>query len=251
MKKLALALVAALPLAFASCGDDDKDLTLDQSALNLNYQAEATLKASESKCTWSSSNPFVASVDDKGNVKAEHVGVAVITATKDGATAKCNVTVNATNNNFEFPIMSWGSTVEAIKGAVSSSNFNLASSSADALVYSTKNAADGYPFYAYLFENNALYASQFTVTEAMDTQYDLEGWLEQYYKEAYFDNDMMAQIYMNANTAADATVSVAYGPDEDGDWYAIFVDQSDNTRSSSDIKAAVAKAKAVVKEAKN
>lgn len=219
MKKLALALVAALPLAFASCGDDDaSDLTLNQSSVTLDYNAETTLKASEKNCTWTSSNPFVATVDNDGVVKAAHVGTAVITATKDGNTVKCNVTVNATNNNFTLPEMNWGAKIDAIRPLYTAFDELKVG---DSYIFSTKNAT-GLPMYTYTFNDNLLVLSQLTVSEEEDASKDLQGFLDQRYKLYEQNDQLQAYIYTDANTMSEGTLYIAYGPDDEGDWYVNF-----------------------------
>lgn len=216
MKKFVLMLAAALPLAFASCGDDnDEVLTLDQTSATMNYNAEMTLKASEKNCTWESTNPFVATVDGNGKVEAEHVGEAVIIATdKNGNQAKCNIVVNATNNNFAMPIITWGSKLDDVKAAVSKDFaglvLNEGASDANTLAYTT---GDTFPFYVYSFVNNGLKASSLTVTEAMDSEQDLEGYLEQRYEE--YGETEYGYLYMNAENRDKATILVEYGYDPD------------------------------------
>ena len=79
-------------------------ISLDQKSLTLAKGAEATLNAAltpadaDSTITWSSSNEDVATVDDEGNVTAVDRGTAVITATANGHSASCNVTVNVPLN---------------------------------------------------------------------------------------------------------------------------------------------------------
>lgn len=240
MKKLALALVAALPLAFASCGDDDaSDLTLDQSSVTLDYNAETTLKASEKNCTWTSSNPFVATVDNDGVVKAAHVGTAVISATKDGNTVKCNVTVNATNNNFTLPEMNWGAKIDAIRPLYTAFD---ELKDGNYYMFATKNAS-GLPMYTYEFDTTTggLVLSQLTVAAAEEE--DFFYFIEQRYQyyDTTEDND---DIYLNANTMSEATLYIKYGTDKDDDAYAVF-QPMDATRA--DVHSYDAKAKAAVK----
>ena len=56
-------------------------------------QLKATVKGTSSKVSWKSSDPKIASVDSNGKVKASMAGTAAITATVNGKSASCAVTV--------------------------------------------------------------------------------------------------------------------------------------------------------------
>ena len=73
---------------------DKTDLTLD---VNDTEKLTATVKpdnATTKTVTWKSDNEGVAIVDNSGNVTAKAAGTATITATVDGKSASCKVTVN-------------------------------------------------------------------------------------------------------------------------------------------------------------
>lgn len=80
-----------------------KTMTLDQTSLALTEGQTSKLTtsftpsyASNSTVTWKSTNPNIASVDDKGNVSARLSGTVTITATSgDGPVAQCKITVTA------------------------------------------------------------------------------------------------------------------------------------------------------------
>ena len=76
-------------------------VTLDQTALTLNVNEKAKLNetvkpddATTKTVTWKSDKPEIAEVDNNGNVTAKAAGTATITATADGKSASCKVTVN-------------------------------------------------------------------------------------------------------------------------------------------------------------
>ena len=72
---------------------DQTDLTLDA---NGTAKLTATVKpddATTKTVTWKSDNEGVATVDNEGNVTAKAAGTATITATADGKSASCKVTV--------------------------------------------------------------------------------------------------------------------------------------------------------------
>ena len=73
---------------------DKTDLTLD---VNGTAKLNATVKpddATNKTVTWKSDNEGVAIVDNNGNVTAKAAGTATITATVDGKSVSCKVTVN-------------------------------------------------------------------------------------------------------------------------------------------------------------
>ena len=91
------------PLSLIGVGTNVGRVTLDKSSLNLKFGESRTLKATvypeyalNKNVSWTSSNPSVATVDQKGVVKAVGGGTCEITVvTEDGAkTAKCTVTVS-------------------------------------------------------------------------------------------------------------------------------------------------------------
>lgn len=211
MKKFALMLVMALPFVFASCGDDNDGITLDKTSVEINFGGTATVKASEKGCTYSSSNPFVATVDKDGEITAVHAGTATIKATsKDGAEASCEVTVKATNNNFELPILDWGATLASVKSQVT--GLKLEVEDAETLGYTTNG---GFPMYVYGFANDALKASTLSVSEEMDTEKDLEAFLKQRY--ALVGEDETSYTYADAENLTSANVAVIYGYDEESE----------------------------------
>lgn len=217
MKKTALMLSLALPFVLASCGDDNNEepvkVTLDQTSVAIDFDGTATLKASEKDCIWESSNDFVATVDNKGVIKAMHAGEAVITVTKGESSAKCNVVVNATNNNFTTPLLNWGETSSWVKANVPASlNLTLLQEDATTLVYTTSG---NFPIYIYNFGEKGLNGSTLSVSEKMDEDQDLEGFLKQRY--ALVAEDDTSYTYADANTLSDANVAIVYGYDSESE----------------------------------
>ena len=75
-----------------------ESIALNKSSLELNYQESETLTADKSEglgdITWTSSNPWVATVDNNGLVTAVGGGTATITATAGTVSDTCEVLVN-------------------------------------------------------------------------------------------------------------------------------------------------------------
>ena len=105
-----LHLSAAICLLMQSCtpevtelnytpGDTELEIEISKENITIREGFTASLSAtirpwSQSKAiTWTSSNPDVATVDDSGKITAVAIGETVITASCEGGTAQCDVTV--------------------------------------------------------------------------------------------------------------------------------------------------------------
>lgn len=240
MKKFILMMAVALPMAFASCGDDNDTeiITLDQTSVSLEYDKEVKVKASEKNCNWISDNEFVATVDNDGKIEAKHVGTCVITATKGKASEHCTVTVTATNNNFTIPVLLFGQNKAAIKTAVAAQNLENLQVYADSDEVLSYTTGTYYPFYIYSFEKNVLDASALVVTEEMDETLDLEEFLDQRYK--YIEDTDDGFLYVNAMNLTNATLAVEYSFDPELGVQATWVNV-DHTKAGSFINKAALK----------
>ncbi len=208
MKK-SFVMLAALPLLLAACGTDDS-LTITPSNAEIKCGETTTLAASNKNVTWTSLDADIASVDNKGVVTGKHVGQTRIEAAdKDGNNGSSEITVIASNNNFKEPLLAWGSARSAIESAMTSwDNMTKDSSSdEDALVYTTNGV---FPMYAYGFdENGGLLSSILAVTDGMDEDLNLEGWLdERYWYQTETEGDF---YYYDAKTEESATMMIIYG----------------------------------------
>lgn len=201
MKKIALMALLALPLAFTSCGDDNKDsVSLDKETLTLKYWDDATLTPSSKGGQWSSANDFVATVDNDGKIKATHVGETTITYTKDGNSASCKITVEPFYDTYTLPYLVWNSSIADVKAAVPT-NLTIAYEDSEGLSYTT---AGNFPVYTYAFEKNALIAAGMAVDTNDESKFT--NFLEQYYKYSFTDEeDLMGEVYCNANSLSNAT----------------------------------------------
>lgn len=89
--------------------EEEEDITISLTATESvkrfeTVQLEATVKGTPGKLTWTSSNPAVATVDENGLVSALTVGETVITATVEGVSATCTVTVTETDIPHEIEV---------------------------------------------------------------------------------------------------------------------------------------------------
>ncbi len=236
MKKFAWMLALALPVAatFTSCGDDDEtSITLNASTASVNYDNTIELKASEKNAVWSSSDEFIATVDSKGVVKGHHVGEAIITASKDGASASCKITVNETNHDYVLPLMKWNASYTAIKNEVNNLVFDAENSVENkTLVYGT-GSVDGFPWYIYEFNTTGLSSSSFTVDFTDEDSYtDVCDYLDQYFKQISFDDETFVTTYANANSVAEAKIVARVAADFDYNTITAAFTPNNGTRSS-------------------
>ena len=245
IKKFAWMMALALPvgLTFTACGDDeekDPEIFLNTQAVDIDWNKTTTLTSTEKSAVWSSSDDFIASVDDKGVVTANHVGEAIIKASIPGAEASCKVTVKATDSSFTRPILDFGASQSKVAGQVSGLVKNDEMSTADILFYGTTDAY-GYPWYIYNFEKDALVSSSLTVEFVNEDSFNnLANYLDQYYQEVSYNEETLVYTYANAETVAKSTVIVRVSPnDEMTNLSAIFV-PNDGTRSGN-VEAAISR----------
>lgn len=103
-----------MSMLFMACSDDKDDYTGQiPSAISLYVGETQKIEAVGAK----SSNEFVASVSNKGEVRAEHVGTARISA---GFQRHCTVTVKPKYNIYPDPYIKWGASISDVMRAVGS-----------------------------------------------------------------------------------------------------------------------------------
>ena len=76
---------------------DVMDITLSTSGVGSSIKLNPTVSGKSSKVKYSTSNKSIATVSSKGVVKGKNTGTAVITATANGVSTSCSVTVNKGN----------------------------------------------------------------------------------------------------------------------------------------------------------
>lgn len=212
MKKYAMMLALALPaaVAFTSCGDDDENgITLDQTSLSIDYKGTAKLKASESKGVWTSDNEFVASVNDKGEITANHVGEAIITVSKNGYADQCKVTVVPTDNSYYMPYVKWGASQAQVKNYMADWTFDSDSSDNASMLFTGDQ--DAFPWYIYTFTSTGLVGS--TLADEADEDQAMLDYFEQYYVLTNTNEADLKYYYSNGNGSV--TAVGAYSSDLD------------------------------------
>ena len=102
-------------------------VTLDKTDLTLDVNNKATLTATvkpddatNKTVTWKSDKPEIVEVDSNGNVTAKAAGTATITATVDGKSASCKVTVNGQTTT--VPVQSVGLNTNQVELSVGEEN---------------------------------------------------------------------------------------------------------------------------------
>ena len=215
--------------------------------------------------TWASSDAFVATVSQNGEVRGQHAGTATITATNaEGRKATAKVTVLPQNDNFNIPCLSWGANANQVKSATESAisglvyREDLSETTPDADGFTTSVFMTGayLPSYSYVFGNGKLANSTITITLDQDMEGDLEGFLQDRYK-MYGETETEA-FYMNADELSKATMKIVLDyigvADENPTISATWMENPDyaGSRAAGNVDAAAAfnKARAAVKGVK-
>lgn len=126
MKKLLFLMVMSLSMVAVLIGCEKKDekskLSLSSTSVEMKFGEFKSLMVMNvgvgtSAVQWMSEDDFVATVDQSGNMKAEHIGTTNVVATVDGEHLSCAVTVVATYNSFVEPVVEWGASTSTVKSA--------------------------------------------------------------------------------------------------------------------------------------
>jgi hypothetical protein len=111
MKKVILPLVMLACFLGVSCSKENaKKLILDKVSTQL-YQSETALISSNgTNVKYESRDPYVAGVDENGEVTARFVGETIIDVKADEGSAEFKVTVNGKYHTFDEPCHDWTKT---------------------------------------------------------------------------------------------------------------------------------------------
>lgn len=122
MKKNILFLTTMLlvPMSFMliACGggDDEPEFVVSPSSISMHYDGQKQLTA-DGAVSWATDDDFVATVDQTGLVKGNHVGSTKIVVSNGKRTAYCDVEITPQYNYFDDPILRWGSSKAAIQSS--------------------------------------------------------------------------------------------------------------------------------------
>ncbi len=211
MKKLLgiMLLCATMVLSFSSCSKDDENLvpTLNKTSLTLYVEETATLTYSGGKCTWSSDNSLIASVEN-GVVTAKRVGETIIRAND----LYCKVTVKPRYTRYEEPYMGWGQSKSVVKSHISGYGYEI-DESTTMLSYKVNSKTS----YGYSFENGGLTISMILTTSLSEASYLIDFCTERYVgvtalddeNYAFLTPDKKTMVLIQINTSY---VGIAYSP---------------------------------------
>lgn len=102
MKTVKYILIAAVAFFAAACSPQSKELSIDKSSVRLHAGEEAAI-GPNMPAEWSCDNEFVASVDDRGVVRGEHVGTAIMTAVSGNERKECTIEVTPRYDTYIEP----------------------------------------------------------------------------------------------------------------------------------------------------
>ena len=140
-------------------------VTLDKTDLTLDVNDKATLTATvnpndatNKTVTWKSDKPEIVEVDSNGNVTAKAAGTATITATVDGKSASCKVTVNGQTTT--VPVQSVGLNTNKVELSVGEENKLVATVTPEAATNKEVTWASSTPEVATVDQNGKVVAQK-------------------------------------------------------------------------------------------
>lgn len=208
-------------------GDASKDIiivqtstpvTISPTTVTMFYDDTKQLSAPRAT-SWSSSNDFVAAVDENGLVKARHIGTTEITASRGKSKAVCSVTIKPMYSLHDNLNLSWGVSRDVIK--------TIETHKLD------EETSEGNLVYDYSFDSNKCYAiygfkenklvsvlvmMPFTKALLLQTGYYLlERYQPYYYKgydyyeiDAMNEKDAKTIVHHNMKTSGRTTIDLFY-----------------------------------------
>lgn len=173
-------------LVVTGCESDDEEKpTLTPSELSLYVDESATLTyKGDGKCTWTSTEPLIASVTQNGVVTGKLVGNTTIKAND----LTCKVEVKPQYNTYYEPCMEWGCAQSVVKNHMNGYVLNDADS--ESLSYKGKGKAI---LYLYTFENNMLEMSGLAISSSYTSE--ITSFLSERYIPVLLDEDSYSFMF--------------------------------------------------------
>lgn len=178
-----------LSMMLVSCSKDNEELetkvTISPTSVSMYYDDVKQLSSSN-VTNWSSKNVFVADVDDKGLVKAAHVGTTQIIASNGQSSAVCEVIVKPKYDLYDTPILEWGIS-KSILQSKETHKPSKTTISGDALAYDYSKGGKSYAL-MYSFENDKL--AKIVVFTDLLSYVDVGSYLLERYQPASIESDL-------------------------------------------------------------
>ncbi len=229
-------LMASIPCLFSCSSESDEERFGIPKKQSMLVGESFTL---EYDCTWFSSNPFAAKVDNNGTITAVRVGNAEIYS--DEHNISCEVTVSPSYTLYKEPITEWGMS----KGNVKKEKGTPDNDSGNIILYN-KNGK-GAMAEMYSFENNKL-KSCAIVVDASYSEKIAEHLVQRYLPTEY--NEEEKYIYfIDAETYDDAKTVVAAQFYEEEDYWIIAYMKNTTTKSADNYNKLFEKFASQIEEA--
>ena len=217
-KKILLLLIFIGVVLLSACSDKDEPKIHIPTNMNLSVGSLFSVGVSGN---WISSNEFVASVDKDGVIKAEHVGMCIIS----GEGKQCRVIVEPKSNFLNEPIIEWGIS----KSQLISKCGNDYKESGSAIGYITNSTIA--PITMYTFDNNGKLSSSAIVVK---TNYSTE--LVDFLTERYQPIGMDGYDFYFTNGYTPQKTSTVVGMSlykyDKNYWVVLYMPYSYSSRSS-------------------
>ena len=199
-------LMSALGFTFIACGDDQKFLdaptTLSVTPDNTTMSVGQEKQLSASGATkWTSENEYVAKVDARGVVFANHIGTANIYASDDNAMGKCTITVEPHYLCYDTPLLNFGASMKSI---IDAENHQKNRSDSKYLYYNYTNGTIQ-TLVQYVFDDNDALEGINVIATYSDYTKIAFYLLERYEYAAQADNSC---LFINALTEEATTLLV-------------------------------------------
>ena len=111
MKRFLIFFFVVISAVFVSCSKEEaKKLLLDKTSTSLYQNETSVITSNGTNVTYTSRNPYVATVKETGEVTAHFVGETVIDVKADEGTAEFKVTVTPKYYTFDEPCHDWTKT---------------------------------------------------------------------------------------------------------------------------------------------
>lgn len=211
MKKF-LQYLLILPLLWACNDNDDLNIVVNENAVKMNSTEEHMIETSTDKeVLFSSEDSYIATVDQRGVVKASKVGKTFIKITSGGKTQKVKITVEPKFWLYETPILDFGITMKTLEQRIGASE----TKSETVFVHKSSTSKNTGPYY-YRFPSGLLKSVDLNVIASRADEVD--GFLEERYQiqtenpRTYINgqNTSVATVYISSNKTQQGEVNVVY-----------------------------------------